>query len=427
VVGLIPDKHLRGCFVVCHYLQLNKESAAMVTKLFRRLPGQPGLEECYYVECSRTLTEHEMAIVRWLVCEQDGEISTESHYSGNVKEVGPRLSVETPFSSNVTSIFARLGVPVTRIERSLRALTHSTTESLPVDPLTQQVYLEPLTDFGFGQVPEPVRIIPFLADGVDALRAINLGLGLGMDDWDIEYVAKMYSDLNRDPTDVELIQLGNGNSEHSRHHFFRGIHVIDGAEMPESLMDIVKKPWKSTDNNSLVAFHDNSGVIKGARTQLFAPLRPGSPSPLVRRDVLQHITATAETHNHPTMIAPFPGAETGAGGRIRDNRAVGRGGLTHAGLAGYCVGNLHIEGHAIPGEVLGGENTGQHATPLQILIQGSNGVSDYGNKVGEPLLGGFTRSFGLMVDDLRREFRKPVLYTAGLRAHRRPACEQTTS
>ena len=49
---------------------------------------------------------------------------------------------------------------------------------------------------------------------------------------------------------------------------------------------------------------------------------------------------TAETHNFPCAVAPHPGAETGAGGRIRDTHATGRGSLVCAATAGYCVGNL---------------------------------------------------------------------------------------
>ncbi len=183
-------------------------------------------------------------------------------------------------------------------------------------------------------------------------------------------------------------------------------------EMPESSMTIVKAPWNAKPGNSLTAFHDNSGVIRGVSVQLLAPESALEPSELVIREVLQHITATAETHNHPTLIAPFPGANTGSGGRIRDSRAVGRGGLVHAGIAGYCVGNLHLPNFVIPGEGIGGETNAQ-ASPLQILLRGSDGVSDYGNKIGEPLLGGFTRSFGQIVNGQRREFRKPVLYSAG--------------
>lgn len=41
-------------------------------------------------------------------------------------------------------------------------------------------------------------------------------------------------------------------------------------------------------------------------------------------------------------MAPFPGAETGAGGRIRDTHATGIGSLVGASTAGYCVGNLQV-------------------------------------------------------------------------------------
>jgi len=43
-------------------------------------------------------------------------------------------------------------------------------------------------------------------------------------------------------------------------------------------------------------------------------------------------------------VAPFPGATTGTGGRIRDVQAAGRGAHVVAGTAGYCFGNLHIPG-----------------------------------------------------------------------------------
>jgi len=53
------------------------------------------------------------------------------------------------------------------------------------------------------------------------------------------------------------------------------------------------------------------------------------------------------------------------------------------------------------------------ASPLQIEINASNGASDYGNKFGEPLIQGFTRSFGLTLPDGdRREWIKPIMFTA---------------
>ncbi|MEO8719036.1 MAG: hypothetical protein ABI423_12525, partial [Burkholderiales bacterium] len=61
-----------------------------------------------------------------------------------------------------------------------------------------------------------------------------------------------------------------------------------------------------------------------------------------------HSVIKVETHNHPTAIAPFPGAATGAGGEIRDEGATGRGAKPKAGLVGYSVSHLRIPGAAQP-------------------------------------------------------------------------------
>ena len=128
-----------------------------------------------------------------------------------------------------------------------------------------------------------------------------------------------------------------------------------------------------------------------------------------------HIIFTAETHNFPSGVAPFPGAETGTGGRIRDVQATGRGALVIAGTAAYCVGNLRIPGYELPWEDSTFAYPSNLASPLTIEIEASNGASDYGNKFGEPVIQGFTRSFGLRLPDgERREWLKPIMFTAGV-------------
>ena len=66
-------------------------------------------------------------------------------------------------------------------------------------------------------------------------------LGLGFDDWDLDYYTHMFrDDVKRDPTNVELFDIAQSNSEHSRHWFFKADIQIDGASMPQSLFDLVK-------------------------------------------------------------------------------------------------------------------------------------------------------------------------------------------
>jgi len=123
---------------------------------------------------------------------------------------------------------------------------------------------------------------------------------------------------------------------------------------------------------------------------------------------------TAETHNMPTGICPFAGAETGTGGRLRDVQATGIGASYAAGTIGYCVGCLDLGMHSKGYERQSWSYPSTMASPLDILIEGSNGASDYGNKFGEPLICGFTRSFGLRTaGGERREWVKPILFTGG--------------
>jgi phosphoribosylformylglycinamidine synthase len=134
----------------------------------------------------------------------------------------------------------------------------------------------------------------------------------------------------------------------------------------------------------------------------------------VQRDY--DITCTVETHNFPCGIAPFAGAETGAGGRMRDGASTGRGSLLLGGIAGYAVGNLHIPGYELPWETKEFAYPANMAQPLQILIDSSNGASDYGNKFGEPLLCGWARSFGhrMPTSGERLEWVKPIMLSGGL-------------
>ena len=222
--------------------------------------------------------------------------------------------------------------------------------------------------------------------------------------------------MKRNPTNVELLQIGNGNSEHCRHWYFKGQIVIDGQIMARTPMELVQEPLKrlGPNNRTRKAFNDDAGVLGGFAISILLPEMPGKPSKLSVMRKVVHITCTAETHNHPTFVAPFPGAQTGAGGRIRDNSAVGRGGIVGIGVAGYFIGNVFIPDYEIPGEFVGRNRLSKYASPLSILIEGSNGVSSYGNQFGEPLTLGFCRSFEQMVDGEHRAARKPILYSGGL-------------
>jgi phosphoribosylformylglycinamidine synthase len=281
--------------------------------------------------------------------------------------------------------------------------------------MTEMIYTEPVASFVVPHTAQDDVEVPLLEAGVQALKKLNVQMGLGMDDWDVQYYTNFFiHDLKRNPTMVELFQLSQANSEHSRHWFFRGKHIIDGTPKSETLFQIVQSTHKAHPDNSVVAFADNSSAIRGATVDTIIPKDTRGTSPFVQEHVTYHPLLTAETHNFPTGVAPVPGAETGAGGRMRDVEAIGRGGIVMAGLAGYCVGDLSIPTHAIAGEGSFDAYPSNLANPLSILIGASNGASDYGNKFGEPLLGGFTRTGELLHNTERRAWLKPIMFSAGI-------------
>lgn len=413
--------------------------AVLAQKVVGAPVGEVGAEFCFYVEVGEgppsdetlgkgVLGARDLPVLRYLLSEtfQPDQFGAESFLEGRfptLLEYGPRLNFETAWSSAAVAICRRSGVAsVQRLERSVRLglpleLSEGQAEELVDalrDRMTEMRYRQPLTSFETGLVPQPLEVIPLADLGLPALQSFNLAYGCSWDTSDLSLIASIYGRLGRDPTDVELFQIAQANSEHSRHWVFRGQLYVDGERVPEkSLMSIVKQPLETSAPNSVIAFRDDSSAIRGCPVRLLTASNPLGPSVLEPTAVLLHPTLTAETHNFPSGVAPYPGAATGGGGRIRDNQAVGRGGLVCAAGAAYCTGHLRIPGYPLPWEEDGWAHPPDLASPLEILIEASNGASDYGNCFGEPLIYGFTRTFGLELPEGYRSWYKPLMYSVG--------------
>lgn len=398
-------------------------------------------EYCYNVECKGTLSEDDAGKLQWLFtetyepenCRKDHSYfldqTTPPGQFSVVIEVGPRLAFSTAWSSNCVSMCEACNIEgVKRVERTrrfkvftARKMTSAETtlfSSMFYDRMTECIYEKPLETFLSDAKVKKHRVIPVLEKGPDALREINQEMGLGFEDWDIDYYYDIFANkLKRDPTDVECFDLGQSNSEHSRHWFFSGKMTIDGVEQKETLFKMVKSTLDK--ENSIIAYHDNSSSIRGYDVPTLTSSAPGAACAMKAGTTFLHPILTAETHNFPTGVAPFAGAETGTGGRLRDVQATGRGAHTLAGVSAYCFGNLHIPDYPLPWEPTPGSPDAAYpsnlATPLAIAIGASNGASDYGNKYGEPVVSGFTRSFGQRLPNGERyEFIKPIMFTAGI-------------
>eukprot|EP00884_Botryococcus_braunii_P021813 jgi/Botrbrau1/8315/Bobra.0081s0004.1 len=415
-------------------------TTALLRKVQAKISSQiVGLdtELCFNVALNRDLSEDEAGTLAWLLREtyephhltpstQLGQ-GSEHRREQAIVEVGPRMNFSSAWSTNAVSICKSCGLMgVTRMEASRRFLLtfegEADTEAVAAfaalvhDRMTEEVYPEPLQSFKSDVLPAPVYTVPVLEQGRRALEEINREMGLAFDEEDLSYYTRMFrDDIKRDPTNVELFDLAQSNSEHSRHWFFGGKLKIDGKDSPQTLMQIVKSTLKANPNNSVIGFKDNSSAIRGYPVRATLPALPGGPSAVLPQNRDWDILLTAETHNFPCAVAPYPGAETGSGGRMRDTHATGTGSIMGAGTAGYCVGNLHLDNYPLPWEDRQFSYPASLASPLQILIDASNGASDYGNKFGEPLVAGYTRTFGLRLPSgERREWIKPIMFSGGL-------------
>jgi phosphoribosylformylglycinamidine synthase len=386
-------------------------------------------ETCFNIQANAPLSSDQENQLSWLLRETfEARAFADQSFltnAGTMLEVGPRMNFSTAWSTNATAICHACGISqISRVERSRRYLIKADL-SLPEqetflamvhDRMTECPYPGPLSSFETGVIPEPTYEIPLIEQGRPALQRINREMGLAFDDWDLDYYTDLFLDqIKRNPTNVECFDIAQSNSEHCRHWFFRGRLIIDGEEMPDHLIAMIQKPLKANPNNSTIAFKDNSSAMRGYPIRTLLPARPGHFGPLTLSNRTYDIIFTAETHNFPSGVAPFPGAETGTGGRIRDVQATGRGALVVAGTSAYCVGNLYIPGYELPWEDATFKYPENLATPLQIEIEASNGASDYGNKFGEPMIQGYTRSFGLRVPNgERREYIKPIMFSGGI-------------
>lgn len=386
-------------------------------------------EACFNVQTRSPLSADQQTRLAYLLSEtfEPDQFADQSFLTGNgtLLEVGPRLNFSTAWSTNAVAICHACGLAqVVRVERSRRYLITPALApqqqraflALVHDRMTECPYPEPLASFESNAKPEPVVEIPLIQEGRRALEKINRAMGLAFDDWDLDYYADLFLDqIKRNPTQVECFDIAQSNSEHCRHWFFKGRLIIDNEEMPEHLIALIQSPLKANPNNSTIAFRDNSSAIRGYPIRTLIPTRIGKPSAFALFDRTYDIIFTAETHNFPSGVAPFPGAETGTGGRIRDVQATGRGALVIAGTAAYCIGNLYVPGYDLPWENPEFQYPDKLASPLQIAIEASNGASDYGNKFGEPLIQGYMRSYGARLPNgERREWIKPIMFSGGI-------------
>ena len=210
---------------------------------------------------------------------------------------------------------------------------------------------------GTDDVPD-VESVVVRGLGPGELADLGAARALALDSQELSAIQAHFEAAGRDPTDVELETLAQTWSEHCAHKTFRAvITTADGTEVPPLLAqlraatDTVAAPFVRS------AFVGNAGIVSFSEGTTIA--------------------LKAETHNHPSAVEPFGGANTGVGGVIRDVM-----GAAHRPVAVtdvLCFGPPDLPLAELPDGAL-------HPTRIRDGV--IDGVADYGNKIGLPTIAG---------------------------------------
>lgn len=212
------------------------------------------------------------------------------------------------------------------------------------------------------------RHIPISDLDGEQLEQLSSDMKLSLSQEDMLAVQAIFKEWNREPSDVELEVIAQTWSEHCKHRIFGAQieHVKDGkSEVINSLFatyikDLSERIFSRKPGFVLSAFHDNAGFIT--------------------LDDKLAICLKVETHNHPSAIEPYAGANTGLGGVIRDILGAGKGAKPVASLDVFCFGAPDTD----PDQL----NADGVIHPLGVMRGVVRGVRDYGNRMGIPTVGG---------------------------------------
>jgi len=342
--------------------------------------------------------------------------------------VTPRAGTVSPWASKATDIARNCGLALQRVERiteyhisfhttvqgkapPLDAVQKAQIAALLHDRMTESVWEQRADAIAalFTPLPAaPLASVDVLQGRQAALRAANRDWGLALADDEIDYLVQAFSTLGRNPTDAELMMFAQANSEHCRHKIFNAQFTIDGVVQEKTLFAMIRHTEQCAPQHTVVAYADNAAIMHGhAVAQFVAPpdMQHAGPSGYQTQSSTQHVLMKVETHNHPTAIAPFPGAATGAGGEIRDEGATGRGGKPKAGLTGFSVSKLWGRSIGKPEHM---------ASALQIMIDGPLGAAAFNNEFGRPNLCGYFRAYEQSIHGTQYGYHKPIMLAGGM-------------
>jgi phosphoribosylformylglycinamidine synthase len=312
--------------------------------------------------CDRILCDPAANTVEWSIYPGEAE--------GRIVEVTFLTGVMDVLAMQVERAAHEIGLPPFQAATGTRFRVEGSLDDTALRTLTERAFCNlTVQRYTIGRiVPEFVAVqgerrgtvVAIPLDGLDdaALTALSKQRLLSLNVAEMRAIQSHYATLGRAPTDVELEILAQTWSEHCIHKTFKARITTPTGEINGLLKtyiraatDKINAPWVKS------AFVDNAGIITF--------------------DDHFDLAYKAETHNHPSALEPFGGANTGVGGVIRDVMAVSARPIAVTDV--LCFGPQDTPFEALPTNTL-------HPRSIQAGVVA--GVQDYGNKLGVPTVSG---------------------------------------
>src|SRR5574341_531882 len=315
----------------------------------------------------------------WRSVERDGIVS----FSGHVIETALRPGVTDPVAEQIVRCATVLGISgVERAATGQRFTVHGELCDHDLHSLARRVFANTVIQrYAIGEIepvfPQPaeasgrVELIPLRELDDAELLALSQTRRAALDLAEMQAIQDYYRAEGRDPTDAEFEMIAQTWSEHCVHKTFKArisiqdprsssptaprAQVIDGILKTyiRAATDKIAAPWVQS------AFVDNAGIIDF--------------------DDEFEISFKVETHNHPSAVEPFGGANTGVGGVIRDILGVSAKPIALTDV--LCFGPQDAAFENLPEGV---------SHPRRVRSGVIAGIQDYGNKIGIPTVNGAT-------------------------------------
>ncbi|MFN4260353.1 MAG: phosphoribosylformylglycinamidine synthase subunit PurL [Gemmataceae bacterium] len=251
------------------------------------------------------------------------------------------------------------GSPLDSQDALLKILANDAIEHVISGPVLEE-HLRVGTPYEYQRVEVPLRDLDD-----DGLLATSKRGQLSLNLAEMRAIQAHYRELGREPTDVELETLAQTWSEHCSHKTLKGTIDFEGRRYNNLLKETIFAATQEirrrlgTEDWCVSVFEDNAGVV--------------------RFDEQFDVCFKVETHNHPSAIEPYGGANTGIGGVIRDPLGTGLGAKPICNTDVFCFAPPDTPPETLPPGVL---------HPKRVMYGVVAGVRDYGNRMGIPTVNG---------------------------------------